>query len=185
MKKLARLLTFVLLALVLHSQQTLASAKSSAQEDQPTATYSSWIITSTPNPDGSIVHIVQEGETLWDISLAYGVPGAEIMGNSGNSPTVTDVYVGQVLIIRPPNSSTQTPTLTSTPTRFTPQATLMRPTLTPIPTQTLFPTLTPTDQPNVLFRAFADTHTVGIAMVSISGVGILLVLVFGFFKKSK
>ena len=46
-------------------------------------------------------------------------------------------------------------------------------------------TPTPTDQPNVLFRAFADTHTVGIAMVGISGVGILLVLIFGFFKKSK
>jgi LysM repeat protein len=185
MKKLDLLLLIALLTVAIFSQHTLASAKSYAQEDQPTPTYSSWIITSTPNPDGSIVHIVQEGETLWDISLAYGVPGAEIMGNSGNSPTVTDVYVGQVLIIRPPDPSTQTPTLTSTPTRITPQATLLRPTLTPIPTQTLFPTLTPTDQPNVLFRAFADTHTVGIAMVSISGVGILLVLVFGFFKKSK
>ena len=185
MKKLDLLLLIALLTVAIFSQHTLASAKSYAQEDQPTATYSSWIITSTPNPDGSIVHIVQEGETLWDIALAYGVPGAEIMGNSGNSPTVTDVYVGQVLIIRPPNPSTQTPTLTSTPTRITPQATLLRPTLTPIPTQTLFPTLTPTDQPNVLFRAFADTHTIGIAMVGISGVGILLVLIFGFFKKSK
>jgi LysM repeat protein len=185
MKKLDLLLLIALLTVAIFSQHTLTSAKSSAQENQPTPTYSSWVITSTPNPDGSIVHIVQEGETLWDISLAYGVPGAEIMGNSGNSPTVTDVYVGQVLIIRPPDPSTQTPTLTSTPTRITPQATLLRPTLTPIPTQTLFPTLTPTDQPNVLFRAFADTHTVGIAMVSISGVGILLVLVFGFFKKSK
>ncbi len=185
MKKLDLLLLIALSTVAIFSQHTLASAKSYAQEDQPTATYSSWIITSTPNPDGSIVHIVQEGETLWDISLAYGVPGAEIMGNSGNSPTVTDVYVGQVLIIRPPNPSTQTPTLTSTPTRITPQATLLRPTLTPIPTQTLFPTLTPTDQPNVLFRAFADTHTVGIVMVSISGVGIFLVLIFGFFKKSK
>ncbi len=185
MKKLDLLLLIALLTVAIFSQHTLTSAKSYAQEDQPTATYSSWIITSTPNPDGSIVHIVQEGETLWDISLAYGVPGAEIMGNSGNSPTVTDVYVGQVLIIRPPDPSTQTPTLTSTPTRITPQATLLRPTLTPIPTQTLFPTLTPTDQPNVLFRAFANTHTVGIAMVSISGVGILLVLIFGFFKKSK
>jgi len=185
MKKLDLLLLIALSTVAIFSQHTLASAKSYAQEDQPTATYSSWIITSTPNPDGSIVHIVQEGETLWDISLAYGVPGAEIMGNSGNSPTVTDVYVGQVLIIRPPDPSTQTPTLTSTPTRITPQATLLRPTLTPIPTQTLFPTLTPTDQPNVLFRAFADTHTVGIAMVGISGVGILLVLIFGFFKKSK
>jgi len=183
MKKLDLLLLIALLTVAIFCQHTLASAYSYAQEDQPTATYSSWIITSTPNPDGSIVHIVQEGETLWDISLAYGVPGAEIMGNSGNSPTVTDVYVGQVLIIRPPNPSTQTPTLTSTPTRITPQATLLRPTLTPIPTQTLFPTLTPTDQPNALVRAFADTHTVGIAMVSISGVGILIVLIFGFFKK--
>jgi len=183
MKKQAKLLFLILGVLVLLNQRTLALAKSPSQEDPPTPTYTSWIITSTPNPDGSIVHIVQEGETLWDIALAYGVPGSEIMGNSGNSPTVTDVYVGQVLIIRQPNLATQTPTLTPTPTRITPQATLLRPTLTPIPTQTHFPTLTPTDQPNVLVRAFADTHTVGIAMVSISGVGILLVLIFGFFKK--
>jgi len=63
------------------------------QQDPPTAT--SWIITSTPNPDGSIIHIVREGETLWDIAMAYGTTGAEIMTNTGNSPLATDVYVGQ------------------------------------------------------------------------------------------
>jgi len=84
MKKYVLWLTLFLVAFGLLGQQKLAQANLSAQEDQPTPTYTSWIITSTPNPDGSIVHIVQEGETLWDISLAYGVPGAEIDGNSGN-----------------------------------------------------------------------------------------------------
>jgi len=89
------------------------------QQDPPTAT--SWIITSTPNPDGSIIHIVREGETLWDIAMAYGTTGAEIMTNTGNSPLATDVYVGQILIIRLANPATQTPTLTPTPTRITPR----------------------------------------------------------------
>jgi LysM repeat protein len=185
MKKPALLLLIVSLTAAIFSQQIIAFAASSVQEDQPTPTYSSWIVTSTPNPDGSIVHIVQEGETLWDIALAYGVPGSEIMTNSGNSAQTTDVYVGQVLIIRQPNPATQTPSLTPMPTRITAQATLLRPTLTPVPTQTLFPTLTPTDQPNAFTRVFADTQTVGLTLVGVSGVGIVLVLIFGFFKKSE
>ncbi|HBG59694.1 MAG TPA: LysM peptidoglycan-binding domain-containing protein [Anaerolineaceae bacterium] len=185
MKKPALLLLIVLLTAAIFSQQIIAFAESSAQEDQPTPTYSSWIVTSTPNPDGSIVHIVQEGETLWDIALAYGVPGSEIMTNSGNSAQTTDVYVGQVLIIRQPNPATQTPSLTPTPTRITAQATLLRPTLTPVPTQTLFPTPTPTEQTNAFIRVFADTQTVGLTLVGVSGVGIVLLLIFGFFKKSE
>ena len=77
------------------------------------------------------------------------------------------------------------PSLTPTPTRITAQATLLRPTFTPVPTQTLFPTPTPTEQTNAFIRVFADTQTVGLTLVGVSGVGIVLLLIFGFFKKSK
>lgn len=184
MKKSALILTLILVWLSVFAQnRSAALANPMGQQDPPTAT--SWIITSTPNPDGSIIHIVREGETLWDIAMAYGTTGAEIMTNTGNSPLATDVYVGQVLIIRLANPATQTPTLTPTPTRITPQATQARPTLTPVPTKTLSPTPTLTSEPPLVNRLLADSRSVGMTMMGISLVGIILVLIFGFLKKSK
>ena len=154
-------------------------------QQEATSSYVNTIITSTPNADGSIIHIVREGETLWAIALAYGLTGAEIMTNSGNSPLATDVYVGQILIIRLANPATPTLTLTPTPTRITPQPTQLRPSLTPVPSHTPQPTPTETRVPPIYQRAFADGKTVGLVLAGLSGIGALVVLVFGFLKKVK
>ncbi|MEL7646126.1 MAG: LysM domain-containing protein [Anaerolineaceae bacterium] len=152
-------------------------------QQEATSSYVNTIITSTPNADGSIIHVVQEGETLWAIALAYGLTGAEIMTNSGNSPLATDVYAGQILIIRLANPATATLTLTPTPTRITPQPTQLRPSLTPVPSYTPQPTPTKTPVPPLYQRAFADGKTVGRVLAGLSAVGALVVLVFGFLKK--
>ncbi|MGV7976335.1 MAG: LysM peptidoglycan-binding domain-containing protein [Anaerolineaceae bacterium] len=154
-------------------------------QQEATSSYVNTIITSTPNADGSIIHVVQEGETLWAIALAYGLTGAEIMTNSGNSPLATDVYAGQILIIRLANPATATLTLTPTPTRITPQPTQLRPSLTPMPSHTPLPTPTETPVPPILQRAFADGKTVGLVLAGLSAVGVLIVLMFGFLKKAK
>jgi len=154
-------------------------------QQEATSNYVNTIITSTPNADGSIIHVVKEGETLWAIALAYGLTGAEIMTNSGNSPLATDVYAGQILIIRLANPATATLTLTPTPTRITPQPTQLRPSLTPIPSHTPLPTPTETPVPPILQRAFADGKTVGLVLAGLSAVGVLIVLMFGFLKKAK
>jgi uncharacterized protein YkwD len=90
------------------------------------------IIPNTPNADGSIVHIVQRGDTLGSLSMAYNVPLADIL--KLNSFTIkSTIYVDQKIKIRA--AYTPTPTLpTSTPT--TP------PTGTPWPTPTLTATAT-------------------------------------------
>jgi LysM repeat protein len=49
-------------------------------------------------PDGSQVHIVQPGQTLWAISQAYGVPLDTLRALNGiNGSTI---YVGQAIIVR-------------------------------------------------------------------------------------
>lgn len=199
MKKIIALCICVLLAEVLippmaadalpleHGLQSSGELNPAAVNPQQEATssYVNTIITSTPNADGSIIHVVREGETLWAIAVAYGLTGAEIMTNSGNSPLATDVYAGQILIIRLANPATATLTLTPTPTRITPQPTQLRPSLTPVPSHTPQPTPTDTAVPPLYQRAFADGKTVGLALAGISAVGALVVLVFGFLKKER
>lgn len=53
-----------------------------------------------PQPDGSIIHIVQTGDTLTGISSAYGVPIEEIMELNGLRSS-RFIFVGQGLIIQP------------------------------------------------------------------------------------
>jgi hypothetical protein len=66
---------------------------------QPTATFEPpTIITATPQADGSIVHTVQGGETLWSVAATYGLTLDEIRALN---PDVEDlIYVGQKLLIR-------------------------------------------------------------------------------------
>jgi uncharacterized protein YkwD/LysM repeat protein len=93
------------------------------------------IFPNTPNADGSIVHIVQPGDTLGSIYLAYNVPLADIL--KLNKLTLKSlIYPAQKIIIQA--AFTPTPTL---PT-FTPT---IPPTITPWPTST--PSSTSTNIP--------------------------------------
>jgi LysM repeat protein len=93
------------------------------------------IVPNTPNPDGSIMHIVQPGETLGSLSMAYNVPLADILKLNGLT-VKSVIFVNQKITIRVAN--------TPTPTQPTSTPTIPR-TMTPWPTSTL--TSTATDLP--------------------------------------
>ncbi len=59
-----------------------------------------------PRPDGSIVHIVQTGDTMTGISSAYGVPIDTIVQLNGLR-SARYIYVGQELLIKPAGSATE------------------------------------------------------------------------------
>lgn len=70
-----------------------------------------------PGEDGSIVHIVQAGQTLWTIAAVYDVPLDQLLElNEITKDTL--LQPGQEIIIQPPRDSepTATPTIESTPT---------------------------------------------------------------------
>jgi len=68
----------------------------------------------TPRPDGSVVHIVQSGETLFGIALQYGIDVAQLEAlNVGSLGPNNMIFVGQELVISVP-SETPTPLPTAT-----------------------------------------------------------------------
>jgi len=89
-------------------------------------------ITNTPQPDGSIIHVVELGETLWVISWAYGIPVDEIirLNNLQND----FIFVGDHLLIQEGTAANPIPP-TST---VTPTSTIIAPTT---PSSTINPTL--------------------------------------------
>jgi uncharacterized protein YkwD len=99
------------------------------------------IVPNTPNADGTIIHIVQQGDTLGSLSMAYDVPLGDILILNGLTVKST-IYVGQKIIMRKAYTPTSTQP-TSTPTTI--------PTITPWPTSTLTATSTtvpPTPTPS-------------------------------------
>ncbi len=142
--------------------------------------------TSTPSGDGSIVHVVQPGQSLWNIAISYGVKIADLikMNNLAATPIV---YPDQKIVIQGSFTPTLSPTVTLTPmppTRTpTPTATPKTPTatytITPTPTSTPRPLL-----PDVELPEWLNKRALGIGFIAISGIGLLMVLIGGIRKKS-
>ena len=71
------------------------------------------LLTSTPLPDGSVLHIVQQGQTLWTIAAVYGVDLAELLSLNGMTQDSL-VHPGDSVIVRA--GPTATPTASPSPT---------------------------------------------------------------------
>lgn len=96
------------------------------------------VIPNTPKPDGSVIHIVQPGETLWSLAIAYKTTIAELKAN--NRLASDNIYPGDTLIIffpkptaSPSPTSTATPAPTVTPFIFWTVTSSPEPTATPVP----------------------------------------------------
>jgi LysM repeat protein len=146
------------------------------------------VVTVTPMPDGSMIHVVQPGQSLWAIAIAYGVKIADLVKlNNQLSPTNPVIYTGQKIIVRGTSLPTQSPTVTDTPFPVTPTPTLTR---TPRPpTRTFVPSLTPppTVQAVVLpdLPAFQSPNrrALGIGLVTFCLLGLLAVVIGSVKKK--
>lgn len=143
------------------------------------------IVTNTPGADGSIVHIVQSGETLWEIALSYGLKVADILELNGLSAGSNNISVGQKLIIRGPVTATPTlpPAASSTPT-LQPTRTPKPPTPTRTPTRfvTATPSPTPTRPPLIKLPPMANSKSLAYGLIGLGVIGLVALLLTSFRK---
>lgn len=147
------------------------------------------LVTSTPQADGSIVHVVKYGETLLTIATSYGVTVDQIRELNYMDEGWTAIYEDQQLLIKAKtvtgstaSAQTLTPTLEGTATStiaptYTPRASITR-TNVPVAVITLAATPTATPAPSVF-----SSQTLGIGLVIICGLGLLGVVASGFIKR--
>lgn len=135
--------------------------------------------TSTPNPDGSIYHVVKENEFLITIAESYSISLDELF-RLNNLTEESTIYPGDVLIIRISTTpeATATPEITKT---LSPTATL-KPSNTPRPSLTPFQTPTSTAEPDkspgLLARIFTgEAKYLGIGLIAIIVLGVVLLII--------
>jgi LysM repeat protein len=153
----------------------------------PTAIPIYLVQTTTPKPDGSVIHTVMSGQTLIGIAIAYGLTVSEIKGL--NNLTNDVIYVGDKLVIQAANTPgpTATTTATTTPTRA---ATPTRnPTRTPTPSSTPVVTsiTTPADPAqNNTSQPGSDPlgNILVLAIIGLAAGGVILMILGSFMKRS-
>ncbi len=159
----------------------------------------------TPREDGSIVHIVGFGQTLWTIATLYGITVDELL-TLNNLTESSVIFPGEELIIQlptngptftpsgptytpAPTTPTITPTPTTRPTRTPrPTRTLIpedRSTSTPAPGSTAIPTSTPPPTPVPTQSSPLTQSTIRIAIIALVVFAAGLVLVGNVFDKKK
>jgi len=133
----------------------------------------------TPNPDGSVIHIVQTGQTLWAIVDAYEITMPDLLALN-NLTEDSPIFPGQELIIKPASlepeetpEASETPDLDPTPS---PSQTPFQ--MQPTPTK-IMPT--PTENPGAMGTFFSNIFSgerrwvsLGLVGVSVFGVALLL-----------
>lgn len=154
---------------------------STVEATNDTSQYMQPVITSTPSADGMIYHVVKDGQTPFQIALAYGITLDYLMQENNLNANST-IYVGQKLTIKQAPTPTVTPTFTVTPVYPTRTPTIAEATHTPLPLMT--PTPTPVPSLADELPPF-DRQTFGFLLVILSAIGLAVMAFFTFLKPSK
>jgi LysM repeat protein len=143
------------------------------------------VVVSTPWDDGTIKHIIAEGQTLWTIAAVYNISLEELRELNNLEPDVI-LNLGDEIIISPPYTPTNTPigeASATLPPRFshTPSPASVQNTADKFIPNTPSPTNTPQAEPR--FRTSAKNPTIVILAVLISGGTLLSALFISLRKK--
>lgn len=142
------------------------------------------VVISTPNSDGSVIHIVGAGQSLWTIAAVYEI-SLEVLNEINQFEGDAVLLPGDHIIIQPSYTPTRTPI--GLPSATLPLRFSHTPSLTPDGTPIHFNPTTPIPAEETpmepRFQSSAKNPTVIILAVIISGGTMIAALVFSLRKK--
>jgi LysM repeat protein len=137
------------------------------------------VVTSTPQSDGGIYHIVEPGQALWSIAIAYNTTIEKL--KKLNGLTDNNIWAGKKLLIMQAPTSTVSPTVTLTP--IPPTRTPTHPITPKPPTATITVGPSPTSTKEAAIAATSNRHNLGLIIIVVCGIGLLAVIAFTFSRK--
>ncbi|HSV84966.1 MAG TPA: LysM peptidoglycan-binding domain-containing protein [Levilinea sp.] len=135
----------------------------------------------TPANDGSVIHRVRAGETLWTIAEAYGTSVDELIALNNLRAANPVIFSGQNLVIWPAYTPTPTVTITATPPPSPTATATRRPTRTPHPTDSPTPQRIEQQTRNLTL----DNRILAVIIVLAVGVTLFLLVTFGIKDKKQ
>jgi hypothetical protein len=143
------------------------------------------MIKSTPAADGSIIHVVGYGQSLWSIAEAYKIKIDQIRSLNSIPQDYSTIFTGQELLIQPAYTPTATLSAEEAATHTkTNELTAIPPTATLKPSRTALPyaSPSPTDSPLPAAAPENEPNSVAMMVMGISLLGLVVVVIFGFVK---
>jgi LysM repeat protein len=115
-----------------------STVESAISSSSTTGTPTASLVINTPLEDGTVYHQVLANEALWSIALNYNTTIEKLKLLNGLS--TDEIFEGQKILIRKPEMTTSTPTISATATFGIPTSTATHPviltltsTATPLP----------------------------------------------------
>jgi LysM repeat protein len=71
------------------------------------------VVVATPRPDGSVVHEVQAGQSLWSIAATYGIALPDLLALNGFTNN-TFIFPGDKILIKAPSEIAPSPAVSET-----------------------------------------------------------------------
>jgi len=136
------------------------------------------VVTATPQYDGTVIHVVQYGQSLESIADAYGVTVEELRTLNGFTPDFTAIWPDDELVIKEGTGETA-PTATKT-AEVPPEATALTATATIRVPTTAQPTATLTTETEV--NNEQPPLTAGLLLVIFCGLGLVIMVVVSTIK---
>ena len=168
---------YFVLDTALYSRWPVTPPPVNSIENPPSAPRLAPVNASTPEKDGSIIHKVHSGETLWTIAAAYGLSVEDLIRINQRDPQ-RFIQPDELLTIRLAQPLSSTPDqATDTPSERTPSL-----------TRTLRPTQSPEPSPEVISTQQESQKESPSPLVWVVLLGTLItlgvVLILGFMRKT-
>ena len=156
----------------LTAQPTSSAYGGTAAGDYVVSQYIAPVIKATSAPDGSIMHNVMSGQSLWMIAQHYGVD-IEQLKQLNNLGSTDMIYIGQKILIQPTSSATATITALPTIQPTVQQDSIFNSTDTPVNTVQKSSTSTPSPYPSSRGR---DESGWFLVFFGLFGAGVVLIV---------